>query len=311
MKEFDYAAAWHDLAREAYQALPQNVRDLVALTAEQTEGLAQLKDLTMPWPEGLRLRYAEIPAEILADAARAVYFVGHWFPAGGDLVVPGRQHGAHWKFSAYCDQELRRRAELPETGRDNERGIGFGIHQGRLRVSFASRDSWLWEEVAPGTVTALAALRRDLVPWLAAEINGRTRGDRDGQAYTAFQAIKAGTAPGLAAWRAHEIRDWNTDRFMVERTERKAPPADLARERAALIAQTERKINEQRTNERAMLWVLDQGLSIDNVIFYHHTETLCFGWRDKLSEKAIAALLDVVSECPFKYEIRGYVPQPA
>jgi hypothetical protein len=34
-----------------------------------------------------------------------------------------------------------------------------------------------------------------------------------------------------------------------------------------------------------LVWLLDRGLDINNVIYYNHTETFCIGWREALSDE--------------------------
>src|SRR5678815_2355934 len=107
MKEFDFAAAWREMARPLYDALPLTIHELIRETAARAAGLAQLRDCSMPWPDDdFRAAFEAFPSDVLASAARTVYHAGHWYPTGGDLEIPGRQHGSTWKFSHYCDQVL-------------------------------------------------------------------------------------------------------------------------------------------------------------------------------------------------------------
>jgi hypothetical protein len=52
------------------------------------------------------------------------------------------------------------------------------------------------------------------------------------------------------------------------------------------------------------LWLLNHGLRTDNVIFYDHTNKWAFGWREPVTDDIRDALLDVISEFPFQYEIK-------
>lgn len=51
-------------------------------------------------------------------------------------------------------------------------------------------------------------------------------------------------------------------------------------------------------------WLLDHGISIENVIYYSHTDTFCFGWRDKCGAEFVGQVLEVISEFPYPYEIK-------
>mgnify|MGYP000721086373 CR=1 FL=1 len=53
-----------------------------------------------------------------------------------------------------------------------------------------------------------------------------------------------------------------------------------------------------------MIWLMDHGISIDNVIYYNHTGKFSFGWRTPLAKDVVSRILDVISEFPFAYEIK-------
>jgi hypothetical protein len=66
------------------------------------------------------------------------------------------------------------------------------------------------------------------------------------------------------------------------------------------------KLIKQAEEERdGKLWLLDRGLSIENVIYYGHTGRFHFGWQGKegLSDEVVSSLLDVISEFPAPYDI--------
>lgn len=58
------------------------------------------------------------------------------------------------------------------------------------------------------------------------------------------------------------------------------------------------------TERDGMLWLHDHGIRTANIIFYSHTGRFCFGWRDKADPEFVSALLEVVSEFPFPYDIK-------
>jgi hypothetical protein len=62
----------------------------------------------------------------------------------------------------------------------------------------------------------------------------------------------------------------------------------------------------QRANDRfdGFTWLLDRGLDTSNVIFYSHTGRFEFGWRQPVDKETEAALLDVISEFNFPYDIK-------
>ncbi|SRR3990167_5795609 len=75
----------------------------------------------------------------------------------------------------------------------------------------------------------------------------------------------------------------------------------LIKQRADIIA--ERQFAETKCN--GMLWLLDHGVNIDNVIYYSHTNTFSFGWRQAVSDDVAKTLLGLISEFPYPYDIKG------
>lgn len=56
---------------------------------------------------------------------------------------------------------------------------------------------------------------------------------------------------------------------------------------------------------RGMTWLLDRDVNIENCIYYSHTEMFSFGWRSPVSASVKSALLDVLCDFPFAYEIKA------
>ena len=92
---------------------------------------------------------------------------------------------------------------------------------------------------------------------------------------------------------------------------REAAAKSKARQKIArLVPDAEAKaaqdIANAKTETAAYTWLLDHGVNIlDNVIFYDHTRRFCFGWRTPLTATEKSALLDVLCECHFDYDIKG------
>lgn len=313
MQTFDYAAAWWQVARPAYQSLPQNVRDLLARVAQEAGELRQLPDCSMPWPEesDLRETFDKVPAEWLALAARVIHNVTHWYPRSGDLEIPGWQVGAGWKFAHYADQSLRARLQI---GTVDYHGLSLRIHEGAIRLCYQSRDMWTWQGVAPATEGGkvyAGGLRERIAMALPPE--GQTiaaRQARDTAAYEAFEALKgdrAGFAGGSPWWPL--LMD--TARFMVEEGDQAPEPGDDDRARLAaakaredLIIGCARKIRHLEIEREGQLWWLDRGIPIDNLIYYSHTGVFTFGWRHPVEPALLSRILDVVSEFPGAYAIK-------
>lgn len=80
--------------------------------------------------------------------------------------------------------------------------------------------------------------------------------------------------------------------------------ARIAKQRADIIAGREKALKAANTEADGMLWLMDNGVNVGNVIFYNHTGKFSFGWRQPLSGDVLSGLLDIISEFPFPYEIK-------
>ena len=65
------------------------------------------------------------------------------------------------------------------------------------------------------------------------------------------------------------------------------------------------KVIELATIKRdGMIWILDAGIPTENLIFYPHTRTFCFGWRNPVSKEVRAELVEKLKQFPFNFEIK-------
>jgi hypothetical protein len=80
--------------------------------------------------------------------------------------------------------------------------------------------------------------------------------------------------------------------------------ARIAKERAGLAAEFDKSINTATAKRDGFLWLMDHGIKTDNVIYYPHTGRFSFGWRRALSEGEVSAVLEVISEFSWPYEIK-------
>jgi hypothetical protein len=80
--------------------------------------------------------------------------------------------------------------------------------------------------------------------------------------------------------------------------------ARIAKKRADVIAKCDKETRHAKIECDGFLWMMDRGINTDNLIFYSHTERFCFGWRQPVDEDLLSAVLDVVSEFPFAYDIK-------
>lgn len=149
--DFDYKRAFTEVAEPAFNALPQDIRDLGKRIESDFGDVHQDRNTHMPWPidSDLRERFNEIPVEILAWASRAMHFYGHW---GTGWKVP-TSNGWYWKFSLWADQTLRRKIGLPEFPRPREKDpvLSVQVHEGFLRLCHSTPGVWEWEEIGVAT----------------------------------------------------------------------------------------------------------------------------------------------------------------
>ena len=74
--------------------------------------------------------------------------------------------------------------------------------------------------------------------------------------------------------------------------------------RAEIKRSLEQKIELAETDAKGMLWLLDAGIPTENLIFYPHTRTFCFGWRNPVSKEVRAELVEKLKQFPFDFEIK-------
>lgn len=79
--------------------------------------------------------------------------------------------------------------------------------------------------------------------------------------------------------------------------------ARIAKQRADIAHEFATATRNATTKRDGLLWLLDHGLSIDNVIFYSHTGRFGFGWRKPIEAEILSEILNVISEFNFPYDI--------
>jgi hypothetical protein len=81
--------------------------------------------------------------------------------------------------------------------------------------------------------------------------------------------------------------------------------AKRQKQRADVLKKYEAETTAATAERDGMLWLWDHGVSLDNVIYYSHTGKFSFGWRSPVADEVKAALLDLLCEFPFPYEIKA------
>ena len=66
----------------------------------------------------------------------------------------------------------------------------------------------------------------------------------------------------------------------------------------------ERKVKLAYMEYGGMRRIAAAGIPLDNVIFYEHTETFCFGWRNGLSDEVKEVLKEKLKDFPYELELK-------
>lgn len=101
-----------------------------------------------------------------------------------------------------------------------------------------------------------------------------------------------------------EAPAWLVDCYRDE--QRKSRTARLEKAKADKLASLQKDIVNAQIEYDAFKWLIDHDLPINNVIFYDHKQTFCFGWRE-LIPQAEANTIRVKLEAaafPYQYEIK-------
>ncbi len=80
--------------------------------------------------------------------------------------------------------------------------------------------------------------------------------------------------------------------------------ASHEKKRRDTLAKYEKTVKDATIERDGFMWLLDSGVNIDNCIYYNHAGKFSFGWRSPVSPDVRDALLEIISEFPFPYEIK-------
>jgi len=78
---------------------------------------------------------------------------------------------------------------------------------------------------------------------------------------------------------------------------------NIAKKRKQIKEKYERDTENARVEFAGFTWLLDHDVNTDNCLYYSHTGRFRFGWRTPLSAELKSALLDILVEFPFDYDI--------
>jgi hypothetical protein len=84
--------------------------------------------------------------------------------------------------------------------------------------------------------------------------------------------------------------------------------AKLKKQRQRIEDKFTKAVENNNAEYVGMLWLMDHNWPVDNVLYYDHTSKFGFGWRTPLEASVVSKLLEIISEFPFPYEIKGVCP---
>lgn len=120
---------------------------------------------------------------------------------------------------------------------------------------------------------------------------------------------EAGNAPDLTEEEAADLLPrWRAAQGLGKENRENLATSKRRREIAGLVAAAREKgvrlVEEAETKTAAFTWLMDNGFrGIDNVIYYSHTGRFNFGWRTAIGAAEYGALVDLLCEFPFDYDI--------
>ncbi|MDE2097485.1 MAG: hypothetical protein KGL39_09590 [Patescibacteria group bacterium] len=79
--------------------------------------------------------------------------------------------------------------------------------------------------------------------------------------------------------------------------------ARIAKQRQDIMHKAACAISNATDECNGLLWLLDHGVNISNVIYYSHTGRFCFGWCKPVDAALYGELCEILTEFPFDYDI--------
>lgn len=275
---FNYQKAYCVLAVPAFNNLPAHVKkahsDLLPIVGDLSQG----RDLAIPLNDEIKAILKPLTTKELAELSRASHAVGHWHPS----LLPylfDTSKGESWKITNCADQVLRARIKTPHN---------ILIHDGRFRVTFSSGDCWMREEFALATEENLEVFTSC----------GMGFGESSICASAAALATEIGDMwPDVETMAGNAL--YSEYLTLKQAREKKAILDDL-RDKIARLE--EDKINAQKKID-FLLECNRLQVSTNNIIYYSHTDTFCFGWRGSLSGKERQTIQEKLTDLPEQYKI--------
>lgn len=278
MADFNYQKAYCVLALPAFNSLNNNQKiayyGLIPLVGELRQGF---KDLNIPMTPTIESILNELSTHEIAEVARASYFVGHWYP--GLLPKPfENKRGESWKVANCCDQILRKRLVIPHN---------IQIHEGKLRVTFSSKDCWMWEEFGLATEKNLRLFKEC----------GLSFNEKYFEKSAKILTKQCGDLwPNVDNLPNNELYE----QFL--RLHREDEIKKLNQQKIDYLAGLRKKIDQARKEYSGYEWLIEHNIDHKNCIYYDHTDVFSFGWRELIPLDEKAELTEKLKNFPYAWE---------
>lgn len=75
-------------------------------------------------------------------------------------------------------------------------------------------------------------------------------------------------------------------------------------QRESLEKEYKKAMIETETKYNGFIWLMDKHINIQNCIYYSHLNVFCFGFKQAVSPSVRDAILEVINDFPFPYQIK-------
>ena len=280
MTDFNYQKAYCTLAIPAFNALNEKQKTAHAALLPLVGELTQGRDLQIPISDKMRRILEAMKCKDLAELARASYFVGHWKPSF--LKSPfDNSKGESWKIANCCDQILREKlSPLPHN---------IQIHEGVLRVTFSNKDCWLWYEFALATEENLKTFKNSKLSFgeLTLDDSAKKLAEHIGDLWPDVEGM-----PGNELYLEY---------LELVKAKQKA---NIQKDFENKLKKLDRDIESAKKEKEFLMLCNSLGISIENLIYYSHEDSFCFGWRTPVSEKDQTEISEKLSGHPYNIKFK-------
>lgn len=78
----------------------------------------------------------------------------------------------------------------------------------------------------------------------------------------------------------------------------------LAKKKIEILDNYNKAIEKANNEYKGFKWLLDKNINLDNCIYYNHSDTFCFGWRNELNFNIAQEMRELLKDFPFKWKLK-------